>query len=35
MDHIVRYGQLLGTLEFLGVLGFILYISAFAAVQWA
>jgi hypothetical protein len=34
MDHIVRYGQLLGPLEFVGVLGFILYISAFAAVQW-
>lgn len=34
MDHIVRYGQTLGPLEILGVLGFILYISAFAAVQW-
>lgn len=34
MDHIVRYSQLLGPLDFVGVLGFILYISAFAAVQW-
>lgn len=34
MDHIVRYAQTLGLLEMLGVLGFVFYISAFAAVQW-
>ncbi|WP_152912288.1 CBU_0592 family membrane protein [Candidatus Rhodobacter oscarellae] len=34
MDHIVRYAETLGLLETLGVVGFIMYISAFAAVQW-
>lgn len=34
MDQIFDYGQSLGPLEVVGVLGFLLYISAFAAVQW-
>lgn len=34
MDRIVHYGQSLGLLEAVGILGFLLYISAFAAVQW-
>lgn len=34
MDHIVRYAESLGLLETLGVVGFVFYISAFAAVQW-
>ena len=34
MDLIVRYSETLGLLQILGVCGFILYISAFAAVQW-
>ena len=34
MDRIVHYGQSLGLLEAVGILGFFLYISAFAAVQW-
>jgi len=34
MEFIVRYAETLGLLETLGVFGFILYISTFAAVQW-
>lgn len=34
MDRIVHYTQSLGLLESIGILGFLLYISAFAAVQW-
>jgi hypothetical protein len=34
MDRIVSYAQSLGPLEAVGVLGFLVYIGAFAAVQW-
>ncbi|MEP5153072.1 hypothetical protein [Planktotalea sp.] len=34
MDQIFDYSQSLGALQVIGVLGFLLYISAFAAVQW-
>ncbi len=34
MDRIIHYCQILGPFEFAGVVGFLFYISAFAAVQW-
>ncbi|MFK7877576.1 MAG: hypothetical protein AB8B71_17665 [Paracoccaceae bacterium] len=34
MEEIFEYGQSLGLLQSIGVLGFLVYISAFAAVQW-
>jgi hypothetical protein len=34
MEQIFDYGQAIGLLQIIGVLGFLLYISAFAAVQW-
>ncbi len=34
MDQIGRYAETLGLLQILGVCGFIMYVSAFAAVQW-
>lgn len=34
VEHFIDYGRSLGLLQIVGVLGFLLYISAFAAVQW-
>lgn len=34
MEHFIDYGRSLGLLQIAGILGFLLYVSAFAAVQW-